>query len=554
MTRVTWNAMLVAAVACAAVACAVEPADEATSEAPLVAYDVHMWTENASIIPMCWHFFDGFDPYIDKSAMIAAAKQYVKEAIQRYWGDPLNLTISWTNCPTSGSARHVRVMLRIGDASFNGNTVQAGMATLTTPAERAADLANVTPGLLMGFPAWWNDGPLEREAFRALTLHEFGHILGFGHEKDRRDGDPGLDPCYENAEPYSGYDVGELDPTSIMAWSYCVSGGTVTSEGDIEGARSFYGTSPTHFEGLYLWSDWACANNGRCRLADVTGDGRADLIGPTMFLSRPYVYVSPSNGAGFDPPQLWTMFLCGGNELCEFGDVDGDGRADLVAFSRGTSPRVRVARSTGSGFAAETQWSPFACLDGEVCKLADVNADGRDDIVVFTHNGSPAVWVLLAQWPGVFGSPQLWSSYFCTPTEVCDVGDVDRDGRADILAFSHDAGGYVWVARSNGAGFVSTSPWRSGLCFTGEECRVADVSADGRADAIAFGHQAGNAGVQVARASRSAPEFQPPQPWVSLSFCQPEDTCLVGEIDGAWGADVVSVRGTGQVWVKLSSP
>lgn len=550
MTRLISNAML--AMACAA--CAIEPAGEASGEAPLVALDVQLWTQNANIVPMCWHFFDGFDVYLNKREVIAAAKQFVKDTIQRYWGDPLNLTISWTNCPTTGSARHVRVMLRAGDASYNGSTVRVGMATLTTPAERAADTANVTPGLLMGFPTRWNADSVEREAFRALTLHEFGHILGFGHEKDRRDGDPDVDPCYANAEPYSGYEVGPLDPTSIMAWSYCVSGGTVPSENDISGARLFYGTSPTHFASPALWADSGCASNGKCRLADVTGDGRADLIGPMMVLSRPYVFVSPSHGDGFDPPQFWTAYLCGGTEQCELADVNGDGRADLVAFARGAAPRVRVALSTGNGFGPAAEWTDYACLDGEVCKLADINGDGRADIVVFTHNSAPVVWIRLALAGGGFGPSQLWSGYFCTQTEVCDTGDVDRDGKADIIAFTHDAGAQVWVARSNGAGFLSPSLWQSGLCRTGEDCRAGDVNGDGRADAIAFGHQDDNGDVRVALASRSAFEFGAPRSWVPFSFCLADDTCLVGNVDGAWGADAVSVRSTADVWVDLSSP
>jgi hypothetical protein len=129
--------------------------------------------------------------------------------------------------------------------------------------------------------------------------------------------------------------------------------------------------------------------------------------------------------------------------------VDADGLADIVAFTRGASPRVYVGPSTGFSFDGPRLASSYFCVDGEECRVADVDGDSHADIVAFTHNANPQVWVAHASRTGVeFTSPVLWSSYFCTSSETCLVGDVTGDGAADIVAATRGPENDVFVARS----------------------------------------------------------------------------------------------------------
>jgi hypothetical protein len=87
-------------------------------------------------------------------------------------------------------------------------------------------------------------------------------------------------------------------------------------------------------------------------------------------------------------------------------------------------------------------WSSFDLYPRQ---LGDVNGDGRDDIVGF---GRDAVFVSLGQSDGTFGAHFVakddtftvkkggWSSFDLYPRQL---GDVNGDGRDDIVGFGQDA-------------------------------------------------------------------------------------------------------------------
>src|SRR5262249_11472187 len=142
----------------------------------------------------------------------------------------------------------------------------------------------------------------------------------------------------------------------------------------------------------------------------------------------------------------------------ELADVDGDGMGDIVGFS---SAGVYVSRATGNGhFGAPTfELAAFGAGAGAggwtsddlyPRMLADVNADGRADIVGF---GSAGVYTSLATGGGHFSAPAFthtafgggaggWSSYHPSPRELAGVS---ADGKADVVGFGY---GGVLISQS----------------------------------------------------------------------------------------------------------
>ena len=128
--------------------------------------------------------------------------------------------------------------------------------------------------------------------------------------------------------------------------------------------------------------------------------------------------------------------------------------------------------------------------------MGDVNGDGRADIVGF---GAAGTLVALGQANGTFGTASLVLGNFGTnqgwsTQEVFtrDLADVNGDGRDDIVGFGV-AGTFVAYGLTNGtfstaafdlANFGRDQGWNSDNTFHRE---LADVNGDGRADIVGFG-------------------------------------------------------------------
>jgi hypothetical protein len=168
-----------------------------------------------------------------------------------------------------------------------------------------------------------------------------------------------------------------------------------------------------------------CPNVPNPDQADANSDGRGDACDPSM------------------NPRL-------------LADVNGDGKQDIVAF---WDDGVYVSLSTGSGFTQPTRWiDNFSYnnggwrVDKHLRLLADVNGDGKADVVGF---GDAGVYMALSEGAHFgqvtfaladFGIDSGWR----VDAHPRVLADVNSDGKQDIVGFG-DAG--VYMALSEGAHF-----------------------------------------------------------------------------------------------------
>jgi hypothetical protein len=107
------------------------------------------------------------------------------------------------------------------------------------------------------------------------------------------------------------------------------------------------------------------------------------------------VWVSLSNGTSFRPPARWSLFFCRTGEVCLSGDFNGDRYFDAIAFNRGVdgANAVYVATSTGSSFTAAAKASDYFCTSGQTCAVGDVTGDRKADVIAFSRRTTPQVYV-----------------------------------------------------------------------------------------------------------------------------------------------------------------
>ncbi|MEU6207715.1 DUF2961 domain-containing protein [Micromonospora musae] len=234
------------------------------------------------------------------------------------------------------------------------------------------------------------------------------------------------------------------------------------------------------------WNDFFAAGAEIPLTGDVDGDGRADIITFTRGENAD-VYVGLSTGSGFAAGVKWHDFFAVGTELPAVGDVNGDGRTDIITFTRGENADVYVALSTGSGFGPGVKWHENFALGGELPAVGDVDGDGRDDIVTFTRGGTADVFVSLSDGTRFVEDGWKWHENFAVGDELPALGDVDGDGRDDIVTFTRGGTADVFVSLSDGTRFVQNAwKWHENFAIGDETPGVGDFDGDGRADIVTF--------------------------------------------------------------------
>jgi hypothetical protein len=247
-----------------------------------------------------------------------------------------------------------------------------------------------------------------------------------------------------------------------------------------------------------------CADSQVCKVADINGDEAADLIAFTPHgtnIGRVYVMLNEGDGTFDGIVREWHSWFCINDEQCEVSDMNGDNTADLVAFDH--NGNVYVALSTGYSFSGYgAKWHRRFCYGDQVCRLGDVNEDNRADLIAFSRSAPGNVgdvWVSLAlkrklgrlsRWPkrrSYFRAVRKWHDWFCINDEQCEVADVNGDNRADIIAFTRSSTGDVYVATAGRRRFIGHGvKWHDFFCINDETCLMADADGDGRKDVLAF--------------------------------------------------------------------
>ncbi len=212
---------------------------------------------------------------------------------------------------------------------------------------------------------------------------------------------------------------------------------------------------------------------------DFNGDGKSDAIFSKTDGSEK-IYVALSNGTSLGAASEWLNQYSG---MSSIGDYDGDGKDDLLRISLiGTNPiqvdKIILHKSNGVSFGQGIEWFDLAGQQFLSPILSgDVNGDGKDDLVGITGS---SVFVFLSNGSS-FSSPQLWAQNLTRGA----LADVNGDGRSDFIhTVNHNAYGFdhVEVRLSTGtsfqAGQYSNGPLGS------KDLRVGDVDGDGRSDLI----------------------------------------------------------------------
>ncbi len=278
---------------------------------------------------------------------------------------------------------------------------------------------------------------------------------------------------------------------------------------------------------------------------DVNADGWPDLI------SGPYWYRNPSGVL----TSAWTQ-----NPLPQVGgsdpdaliavDVDGDAGFDLIAMDA-SGGVYWLERNSGTGVWSQLQVGTVGVsnhgISSQGYRLADLEAGGRPEIVI---NIDPCYYFRIpanpgaGNWPRVRAIPAVGGA-----DEEVAVGDIDRDGRLDLVASNGDTGEVRWF-RNPGDG---TADWTGFLITTIpnidflDRIEVAHLDNDGRLDIVVSEENGATSGAETHFMRQPVDPTAPNWQRTLLISQASTNSMRVADIDHDGDSDIVTAEHYGEL-------
>jgi hypothetical protein len=213
-------------------------------------------------------------------------------------------------------------------------------------------------------------------------------------------------------------------------------------------------------------SQWVGAAPWDTAVADVNGDGRADVL----VAGENGLAVLLGNGNG----TLRRMALYDTAGKLRTGlavaDLNHDGKPDAVMASlEGNSISVLLNKGDGS-FVRAGEY--FGIPQAFKVAAGDVDGDGIPDVAVSTYSGTK-LYVLHGNGDGTLGTPKAYT--VPESSNSVHIADFDGDGRNDISVDSY----FGFVTVIYGTGVVKSYPTADAWGHA-----VADLNGDGRPDLV----------------------------------------------------------------------
>lgn len=229
-------------------------------------------------------------------------------------------------------------------------------------------------------------------------------------------------------------------------------------------------------------------------VADVDGDGIVDLA--VLHLNSEYVSIRLGNGDGTFAAAVNHSVGSGLHvKHGAFGDINGDGRIDLVvANSSLTNNLTKFINNGNGGFEAGVAFAFTGSFYPDFVTLADLDGDGDLDLLassqsIFFDPGNYVAGRILNNGSGSFSSPAVWQ----VGTQPVSLTAADVDGDNDLdMAVANMNSNSITLLIMNGTGGLTTTRTISLDLNSPRAVAFHDINGDGDLDMFVANHNGNN--------------------------------------------------------------
>jgi len=215
---------------------------------------------------------------------------------------------------------------------------------------------------------------------------------------------------------------------------------------------------------------------------DLDGDGDLDLL-TASYLDDEIAWYENTDGEGtFGTQQV----LTNGADYAwavRTGDIDGDGDRDVVC---GSYLDKRIAWFENTDGEASFGAMQTIALDANGVRdifVADLDADGDDDILTACQSDNTIAWYENTDGKGTFGSRKvIWNNH--VETFCAMAADIDGDGDNDVIASSPSDDELAWFENIDDDPSFGTQQIISKEVDGSRNCYASDMDFDGDIDVV----------------------------------------------------------------------
>ncbi len=191
-------------------------------------------------------------------------------------------------------------------------------------------------------------------------------------------------------------------------------------------------------------------------VGDIDGDGRPDVVVVNAGRTNVEVYRNASSAGSVSFAPGVTVPTGSAPSFVTIGDLDGDGKPDLVIANNGAGNITVIHNISSAGSIAFSAPATFTTGSGTFSvSIADIDGDGKPDLAVANqltsgvsvlHNTSTVGSISFAA--------QVTFGVGYEPSSIA-FGDIDGDGKTDMVVSNFDSNSVSILRNTSAVGTIS---------------------------------------------------------------------------------------------------